>query len=107
MSLGLSPLQQCRCLIEGWGVAHCSEQLLSCAQRAVSSGRAEGDQAASLAEQRVGKLRYVAKLAPLRGCLGVRRRRRRMVTSSFRERGATGGQRALLQRGARLNAGDE
>ena len=61
------PLQQCLCLVEGWGVAHRGEQLSSFAQRPISSGRVEGNQAAPLAEQRVGELGYVAKLAPLCG----------------------------------------
>ena len=100
-------MQQCVRLVGGWDVAHCGEQLSSLAQRPVSTGCAEGDQAASLAEQRVRELRYVAKLAPPRGRLGVASGRSDMVTSSLRERGAARTERVLLQWGARLDAGDE
>ena len=65
-----SPLQQSVRLVGGWDVAHRGEQLSSLAQRRVGTGCAEGEQAASLAEQRVRELRYVA-LAPLRGRLGI------------------------------------
>src|ERR1700680_2137564 len=65
---------------EGWGVVHCGKLLSSFGQRTISSGRAKGDQTASLAEQSVSELWDIAELAPPLGHLGVCGRRARVVT---------------------------